>query len=597
MFNAKASHIVGGELNYDYKGNNKYRIRLQLYVDCQNGFPTAIAQDITARIAVFGKNNNQLISNLSFEIKRNAPIRVSKTNYNCIEISPNACVDAYLYDTIITLPKRAEGYVLSFQRCCRNNTILNLISPEATGANIWTFVNDLDTIVQNSTPVFKNLPPNFLCTNTPLIFDHSAIDADGDSLVYEFFHPFLAATVGNPRPTYIQYEKPPFSLVNFSSAYNFINPINSSPNATINKKTGLLTITPTLSGQFVIGIIVKEYRNGNFIGFTQRDYQFNIQNCVFKTVSAFTTPEINCDKQVTLNNNSQNAQRYFWDFGDSAVQTDTSSKKIGSYTYSKIGFYNIKLKVFNGNCIDSIIKTIEIYDKIPFHLPSDTLLCKGATLLLKPDIFYTKTNYLWSTGSIDSTLIVNAAGEYWLKIQRINCITFDTINVFYDSIVVELMADTLKCDYKTLNYSGKVYVNGNYKSINWQSFPNQINKDFDLDSFSVSKKGLFVIFGNNSNNCPFTDSIFNNMQTNLAEFRMPNVFTPNNDGKNDFFPFPINEYQTELQIFNRWGVSIFKEKNQSWTGESMPEGVYYYFLKILTCENEISTHGVVHLIR
>lgn len=216
---------------------------------------------------------------------------------------------------------------------------------------------------------------------------------------------------------------------------------------------------------------------------------------------------------------------------------------------------------------------------------------------MKPDIFYTKTNYLWSTGSIDSTLIVNAAGEYWLKIQRINCITFDTINVFYDSIVVELMADTLKCDYKTLNYSGKVYVNGNYKSINWQSFPNQITKDFDLDSFSVSKKGLFVIFGNNSNNCPFADSIFNNMQTNLTEFRMPNVFTPNNDGKNDFFPFPMNEYQTELQIFNRWGISIFKEKNQSWTGESMPEGVYYYFLKILTCENEISTHGVVHLIR
>ena len=111
----------------------------------------------------------------------------------------------------ITLPPLAEGYILSFQRCCRNNTIVNLVDPESTGANFWTYIEPIDSVGENSSPYFRNLPPNFLCTNTELIFDHSATDADGDSLVYEFFHPFLGGTVSQPRPPVTNFEKPPFS--------------------------------------------------------------------------------------------------------------------------------------------------------------------------------------------------------------------------------------------------------------------------------------------------------------------------------------------------------------------------------------------------
>jgi len=34
---AKSTHIVGGEMGYKYLGSNQYRIRLDLYIDCQNG--------------------------------------------------------------------------------------------------------------------------------------------------------------------------------------------------------------------------------------------------------------------------------------------------------------------------------------------------------------------------------------------------------------------------------------------------------------------------------------------------------------------------------------------------------------------------------
>ena len=177
-------------------------------------------------------------------VERSTPVRVSKTHYNCIKIGPNACVDAYSYVFYRELPPIEGGYILSFQRCCRNNSILNLVDPESTGANFWTEINPLDSIGGNSSPYFKNLPPNFLCTNTELIFDHAATDADGDSLAYEFFHPFTGANRSVPRPAVTAYETPPFTKITFLTGYDYGNAINSSPNVSINENTGELRLTP-----------------------------------------------------------------------------------------------------------------------------------------------------------------------------------------------------------------------------------------------------------------------------------------------------------------------------------------------------------------
>lgn len=40
-FTCKATHIVGGEITYDYLGNDKYRIVLKVYRDCSSLYPTA----------------------------------------------------------------------------------------------------------------------------------------------------------------------------------------------------------------------------------------------------------------------------------------------------------------------------------------------------------------------------------------------------------------------------------------------------------------------------------------------------------------------------------------------------------------------------
>jgi len=58
---AKSTHIVGGEIGYKYLGNNQYKIRLDLYIDCQNGNPSAIQSDATAYIGVFNGQTRNMI--------------------------------------------------------------------------------------------------------------------------------------------------------------------------------------------------------------------------------------------------------------------------------------------------------------------------------------------------------------------------------------------------------------------------------------------------------------------------------------------------------------------------------------------------------
>jgi gliding motility-associated-like protein len=130
----------------------------------------------------------------------------------------------------------------------------------------------------NSNPVFNLFPPLFICVNQPFTFNHAATDADGDSLVYSLYTPYDGDTgPGALDPTFSS-NTASFTPVTYLPGFNYLNPLGASP-FTLNSSTGLLTGTPGLLGQFVVGVVVKEYRNGVYISQTLRDFQFNVLNC------------------------------------------------------------------------------------------------------------------------------------------------------------------------------------------------------------------------------------------------------------------------------------------------------------------------------
>ena len=98
IFNrTNATHIVGGEIYYNYLGNNNYEIILDYYIDCLNGWGPAIADDSVAWFGFYNGNTNERIANLDRLARRTTPVRISDVNYNCIVSKPNACVDKYQY--------------------------------------------------------------------------------------------------------------------------------------------------------------------------------------------------------------------------------------------------------------------------------------------------------------------------------------------------------------------------------------------------------------------------------------------------------------------------------------------------------------------
>lgn len=82
-------------------------------------------------------------------------------------------------------------------------------------------------------------------------------------------------------------------------------------------------------------------------------------------------------------------------------------------------------------------------------------------------------------------------------------------------------------------------------------------------------------------------NLANNTSTDLKSvygISIPNVFTPNGDGKNDTFNIlGLLSYElNELSIVNRWGSSVYEKKNyqNDWTANGLNDGTYFYVLKI-----------------
>jgi len=499
-------------MTYKYLGNNQYRIRLDVYIDCINGSSEAIQSDASAIIGIFNGDTRNILSGYPISVSRTGPVRIQKTNYNCLKVTPNACVDHYSYETTVTLPPTKGGYYVSFQRCCRNGSITNIVAPGATGANYWAFIPNVNDVgFANTSAVFKELPPNFLCTNTALKFDHSATDADGDSLVYSLVTPYLGADQNNPRPNNGNQgflEKPPFTQLKWKNSYTYDDPIDGNPKMNIDPETGFLTLTPTRVGQFVVGISVKEYRNGKLVAEVIRDYQFNVQSCVVDVVASFFAPKFICGYTYQFQNLSSGAQRYHWDFGVEGTNSDTSNSLRPVFKYPGPGTYEVTLIAYKTTCADSFKAKVIVVEPQKPKLPNDTVLCHRSILILRSDI--PGEQYIWSDGSRADSLIVTEPGKYILSVTNQSCSWYDTVIISYDREVVDAKGDTLYCSYD--DFSRVLTTNmSNGTVFQWSTGENTPN-------ITVNKPGKYLVNATTINKCESKDSVEIIQQSDVKVF-------------------------------------------------------------------------------
>ncbi len=87
-----------------------------------------------------------------------------------------------------------------------------------------------------------------------------------------------------------------------------------------------------------------------------------------------------------------------------------------------------------------------------------------------------------------------------------------------------------------------------------------------------------------------------------CELEIPNVFTPNFDGINDYFEITNLEHyeKAHMVIYNRWGKIVYEHSyyyDNWWDGNGAPDGVYYYVLTYERFGVKRRKHGVVHIVR
>ncbi len=273
-----ANHIVGGEIEMIHigtPGEFKYHVSLIQYFDCaQTGNPSP---DNWISYRIFRKSDGAPIQDGTMFIT--AQEFVPYTNPDCA--LGFLCTLRVTYSHEITLDPTIfndpDGYVIIWERCCRNWATDNLINP---GWNGMTYELHFPPIVDTNNQPFINSSPklfpplsDYACINQLFYIDFAGTDDDGDSIVYSLAAPLDdhqpndAGISALPDPT-----PPPHPIVDFKPGYTVNNMVPGNPSLSISSD-GFITVTPSQVGLYVFSITADEYRNGIKIGQARRDFQ------------------------------------------------------------------------------------------------------------------------------------------------------------------------------------------------------------------------------------------------------------------------------------------------------------------------------------
>jgi gliding motility-associated-like protein len=305
----------------------------------------------------------------------------------------------------------------------------------------------------------------------------------------------------------------------------------------------------------------------------------------------FTAPDFVCqDNSVTFTNSSSGtAPSYTWYFGDGSTSTATAP----SHTYANSGNYTVMLVATNFvPCTDTATELLAVdSSSLPLVYITDSAICEGHAVTLTgiyPSVGVTNVTWSFGDGSMQENVnpVVHAydtTGYLTVTLHVTNraCPSGTGIGhiLIVPSPAIDLGADTSICPGST----AIILIDANNFGRSGASW--LWSTGATTPSLAVTSPGTYYATVT-MNGCEASDSV---IVANACYIDIPNVFTPNNDGTNDYF-FP-RQFLTRglttfsMNIYNRWGQQVFATTTldgRGWDGKfnniAQPDGVYIYVI-------------------
>lgn len=270
--------MVGGSFTVRHLGGTSYEIMLRVIRDCENGSPSAYF-DVPLVVGLFEKGSNIRKQAITLDFLDDDTL--SFTGFNCPNIV-TGCTHIGTYRKVVNLPDlnygNSNGYYLSWERCCRNGIINNIVKPGDAAMALYAEIPP-PRFVKNSTPYYTNNPRTLMCVNNLFKYNMDFVDDDNDELKYSLITPVngnldrqTVDNKGNPSSG-------PYTSINWGPGYSNTNSINGQIPLRINPTTGELTCIPSNPGIYVASILVEEFRFGIKIGEVRLELQFTVTIC------------------------------------------------------------------------------------------------------------------------------------------------------------------------------------------------------------------------------------------------------------------------------------------------------------------------------
>lgn len=330
------------------------------------------------------------------------------------------------------------------------------------------------------------------------------------------------------------------------------------------------------------------------------------------------------DQSVNISGANGEIKSWKWDFGEPGSNISTLENP--SHTYGQAGIYTTTLVIRNNyNCYDTVTKPVRVY-ALPAANFQFSRSCSGSAQ---------KINFN------DSSMVANGDslspfGFYWdfggFGISQVE----DTSVIFPSSglyNITHIVASNHGCKSiitKSVTVSPRpearfVYINNSVKSLSAtvafrDTSEYSIDSRWDFGNGETSTlKDPEVLYRDNGKylvsltvtdmfGCPNTYTSEITIATIINDITklVPNVVTPNNDGKNDYWRLDfIQVYfpQAEVEIYDRWGERLFRSVGYynawdgSYKGDPLPVGAYFYIIRLNDKDNTPAFKGTITLLK